>query len=270
MTALRGHARHRAEADPRGARPGSSRRQPPLPRDEPPATWPHASGSTSFHATGNKVGRMESRGTVARAIADANCRSRVAGARAPRGGCWFRPDARRREHQHHHSDRDEASRQERRRRMQPHRRRGEHDGRPHPVRGKRDKQPRQRQLGTTAPARLLPQPTDHRPALPSGQPGHEVDRDPLRAALRRAVQPGPMVRPRRDVLIPNADHGAVRSRRSEPTRTPTINTGSPRRRTASPEYNATDCHVHLKWLSCLPPRMVFPVFAPGGHPVYPA
>jgi hypothetical protein len=249
MTALRvrGHARHRAEADSRGARLDPPNSQASLPRDEPSSSWSKATGSKATGSSGRRVSRVEARATIARAVPRPNCRRRRAGVRAPRGGRELRPDARRRQHQQQHSRRDEAGRHQRRRRVQPHRRCGEPDCHPHPVRAQRDKQPRQWKLRAAAPARLLPQPADHRLALPPGQPGHEVDRDPLRAAFRRPVQPGPMVRSRRDVLVPNPDHGAVRSRRSTRARTPRINTGSPRRRTASPEYNATDCRVHREW-----------------------
>ena len=74
--------------------------------------------------------------------------------------------------------------------------------------GERDEQLRQRELGTAAPARLLPEPADHRPALPAGQPGQQVDRDPPRAALRRCpATRSTLCDPDDDVLTANADHG---------------------------------------------------------------
>jgi hypothetical protein len=242
MAPLLGNARHRAEADPRGTQRASPRRQGRLPRAEPPAA---ASQAIWSKGSGISVGGIETYGAVDGAVLDACCRSRVAGARRCDGRP--RPDARRRDHQQHHGERDEAGRQQRYRRMQPHRRRDQPDGHPQPVGAERDQQAGQREFGATAPARLLPEPADHRLALPTGQPGHEVDRDPPRTVLRRAVQPGPTVRSRRAVLVANADHRSARSRRSVRTRTPKIHTGSPRRRTSSPEYNATDCHVHGKW-----------------------
>ena len=142
------------------------------------------------------------------------------------------------------TDADEGGGQQRRPRMQPEGRHGEPESPPHPVKQECDNKLRQRELGTAAPARLLPETADHRPSLPAGQAGQQVDRDPSRQTFGDALKPGHVVRSRHEVATANADHGCAHSRRSIHTRTPKNHTGSPRRRISSTEYNATVCHVH--------------------------
>jgi hypothetical protein len=71
--------------------------------------------------------------------------------------------------------------------MQPHDRPDDPDRSPYPVKSERDRQLRQRQRRAESPARLLPQPPDHRPVLPGGQPWQQANRDPTGAALNPAV-----------------------------------------------------------------------------------
>jgi len=143
-------------------------------------------------------------------------------------------------------DADQGGRQQRRPRMEPEGRRGEPEGPPHPVKRESDNKLRQRELGSAAPARLLPETADHRPSLPASQAGQQVDRDPSRQTFDDALKPGHVMRSRHEVATSNADHGCDHSPRSIHTRTPKNHTGSPRRRISSTEYNATVCHVHGK------------------------
>ncbi len=169
-----------------------------------------------------------------------------------------RPPARgRREYEQRHHGGDEGGGQQRHPRVETDGRQGKPNGSPHSVKEERDDKLRQRELGTAAAARLLPETADDRPSLPAGEAGQQVDRDPPRETFGNALKPGHVVRSRHEVATANADHGSDHSRRSIHTRTPKKHTGSPRRRISSTEYNATVCHVHGKSRSC-PLRVASP------------
>jgi hypothetical protein len=119
--------------------------------------------------------------------------------------------------QRHHGH-DKGTRDNRRRRVQPNDRPGHPGRRPYPVEAERDRQLRLRQRRAKAPARFLPQPPDHRPALAGRQPWKQVNRDAPRAALSRAVQPGHIAASGRKVLIANANHSTTRPRMPNPVR----------------------------------------------------
>jgi hypothetical protein len=119
--------------------------------------------------------------------------------------------------QRHHGH-DKGARDSRRRRVQPNDRPGHPGRRPYPVEAERDRQLRLRQRRAKAPARFLPQPADHRPALAGGQPWKQVHRHAPRAAVSPAVQPGHIAASGRKVLIANANHSTIRPRMPNPVR----------------------------------------------------